>query len=393
MRILSVLILILVLACSAQAAKLQVFWAAGGHLNMVSTNYKIADIKGMAIAGRLTGGGISADAGATSAYEDLPGEVVPPGTVRLLIDRQADTADSNVRLWWGTVDAPDIYYALTLEAAATSWTGAYLTDSGGRTTAASGFGPDTLGGLHLIHRLQVGGGLDQAYYKALIAGNSPATFLPAAWGVGKVNAFVTAPTGSELLRYSLISVPFVQADYNLNRAIGQQLTPAPSKGDATEIWSYSGTSFGSQKYLTSGGWVVVEGASDFSVSIGDGYVIKTKPGHSDKTITIVGDAKRDSFGPRRIGSSLYTFLGNPYPLARPLNDMGLSGALAGADSGLADQIWGWNGSSFGDQAYLKTGSGWVALSGSGISYLGIGKAYIFRKNPTAPAGFDWRLSP
>jgi len=389
--IISLLLIVGVLPAWARVPIVMV--VPGGTLESLTTSYKVMDIKGQALIGKTSGGGITVEVGGTAFWR---GEEAPPGTVRLSIERVADTVNSDVKVRWGSSRVPDVYASSVYPGSVTDWNQIVFGATTPPSVISADFSP-TNPSEYVNHRRQVGAGLEQAYYKALIAGNDKATYLPSAEGVGKFNLSVPGPHGSELLKYSLIAVPFLQYDYDLDKAIGQQLTANASKGNATEIWSYGVTNFSSQKYLSPAGWVTVEGTSGFIASLGEGYVIQTKLGHADKTITIVGEVKRDGFGPRTVGANLYTFFGNPYPIYKPLANIGMSaidGALQGSDSGLADQIWGWTGSDFGNQVYLRTGASWTTFTGSGISSLEAGKAYVLRRNPSAPlGGFNWRFNP
>ncbi|MEA3494085.1 MAG: hypothetical protein U9R38_06850 [Candidatus Margulisiibacteriota bacterium] len=252
---------------------------------------------------------------------------------------------------------------------------------------------------------QVGNDPKEIYFKALIAGtptSDPNHGLGETAAVGKFNAVVAKPPAGKDYAYSFVSVPFLVSNPSAQSVFGDQLSSAGSKAEATELWGWTGTTFGNQMYLSdSTGWETVPGFSAVSATPGFGFVFKTKSAsaQNDSTLSMVGKVINVGFGPITIASNTYTFLANPYPATMGLKAAGLSaadGVKAGAGSGLADQFWGWTGDTFGEQAYYNTtADDWQAIAGfSLVSDLGPARTFVYKRNPDAPAGgFNWSVGP
>lgn len=217
--------------------------------------------------------------------------------------------------------------------------------------------------------------------------------------VGKFDVEIFPPAEGAAFRYNFISSPLVQYDENLDSVFGKQLPSSSRQAKATEIWGWTGTSFGDQAYLSQNGWVKINTNNDapnFKNEYGVGYIIKTKSGQEQVFLTLVGMVNTDFAYNGKIGvrSNMYTSLGDPIPKTISLANLGLNEVLRkGNDSGLGDQLWGWTGSSFGSQAYLHTSGEWMQVGGVQERLLGFGpgKAYLLKRINAQDGKVDWRM--
>lgn len=341
---------------------------------------------------------------------------VDEGPVMLDITRAADAVGSELIIIWSIntaefptlgPDQPIDVYMLTGDGSGrfttggTSWT--KIIENNALTPAGTGF---TLGvpTKTFVYPNQVGRDPKEVYFKGLVTGSSidDATYgLPGAAAAGKYNAVVAKPASGASYKYSFVSVPFVTPDPSTGAVFGSQVPSAANSGNATELWGWTGTTFGNQMFLSSTGWQTISGFTPVSVTVGQGYVFKTKSASAteDRTLTTVGKVLNVPFGPVKVGANLYTFIGNPYPTKYGLKSAGFSasaGVHGSTASGNADQYWGWTGNTFGEQDfYNSTADDWQALSSfTLLDGLGPSRTLVYKRNPGAPGGgFNWRLSP
>ena len=311
-----------------------------------------------------------------------------------------ERAGENIRLTWDQVKYPNpIIYVLTGDG-----TGQYVDNNVGDnwklvTDASIKDEFDSATSLsdgELIHKNQVGNVSThpEVYYKIF---NGAAGDFGAAPAVGKFDAVVSG-AGDKSYKYSFVSIPFGVTDTSANYVFGSQVASGDAQASATELWEWTGTTFGNQQYLNkTAGWENIGGFGSVQAIPGIAYVFKTKQRSADIKITMVGTIMK-SFTPIPIAANLYSFIANPYPINIGIASVNLAdanGVYAGAGSGMADQLWGWTGDTFGDQAYYKTGTGWEAIGGfSNITSLQPGMGFVYRRNSSAAAGgFNWGFTP
>ena len=265
------------------------------------------------------------------------------GSVPLMISRESDTPGSAVVLSWTAESIPDIY------ALYGDGTGVYTNEAGFWTRVtnppADGY---TVYSDHLLHLGQVGGGSPEVYYKALTAG-SPIDLLPTADAVGKVEAvFNRYPP-----EISLFSLPLVQIDPSIDRAIGSQFGPG-----SAEIWSYynAPTSGWRSQYYDGSSWTgSIPGAQ---VESARGYWIKSLT--ASREITFVGRVASTDANVTLDTETLF-MLGNPYPRTMGWQASGLADIFT-----TNDQVWQWEGG-WQSENYDGTGS-WSGTSLPGLLF-------------------------
>ena len=341
--------------------------------------------------------------------------MVDEGPVMLDIARAANTEGSELVITWSInttefptlpPDQPIDVYMLTGDGS-----GQFVTGGTGwnkiidnNALIASGFTID-VPTKTFRYQNQVGRDPKEVYFKGLVTGSAvdDLTYgLPGAAAAGKFNAVVEKPASGQTFRYSFVSVPFVVPDPSPDAVFGSQVPAASVQSNATELWGWTGSpeGFGERMYLTSGGWVTETGVNPVSVTVGRGYVFRTKPAATeDKTVTTVGKVLNVPFGPVNVGLDLYEFLGNPYPTKYGLKSAGFSvaaGVKGATTSGSSDQFWGWTGIDFGEQDfYNTTADDWQLISpASLLDGFGPTRTLVYRRSPAAPSGgFNWRMTP
>jgi hypothetical protein len=163
---------------------------------------------------------------------------------------------------------------------------------------------------------------------------------------------------------------------------------------ATELWGWTGTAFNNEMYLdaTTHKWAAINGFAAVTVAPTACYVFRTKPGSSDKVVTVLGNVVYDA-GATTVGANLYSFLADPYPISVSLATSRLViGAIKATSSGYADQLWGWTGTAFGQQVYYNTNNGWTPVGTyAAITTLKPGSGYVYRRYTLG--GFSWGFNP
>jgi len=368
--------------------------SSGGRTDLTSPtgNYKMLDNKGEPAIGWATASGNGLGLGAI--YGEVVGwSMVPPGSredpyVRnIRIRRVGPNEGDALRILFdllGTYDGRRIYLwryptteAGTYQERASLWGNI---DSATFPSGASSDRSFTVSG-------QVRTGDPQAYYRVESGGIGTALAgLPV---VGKVNLRILGN-----MKYSLISIPFIQEDNSWNTVFGDQLD-AGNLTMAHLIFGWDGTGFSyGIKRDAAGTW------SNFLDNMpcdrGLGYFVYSQPGTADRFPTIVGKVVSLEYE-AWIGDTTYTLIGDPFPLRKDLKfaDFGESGATSGylAD---ADQIFGWDGTGYGLSNYFSgPGSSWSPIAASTDLEVGKGYFYYVKTSGRPPSGraFDWRFNP
>lgn len=337
--------------------------------------------------------------------------LIDEGPVILEIVRDGDNVGDSISVTWSinTADFPalgpndpvDIYMLLgdgTGQFTTAGWTLTPILNNN-----LQGFPDITLANKTFTYANQVGNNLQaEVYFKGVIAGSAPndATYgLSGAAAVGKFNVTVAKPPAGEAYAYSFVSVPFVTVT-DPNVVFGNQLAAAGSKANATELWGWTGATFGQQMYLEPGGWQTISGFLPVLAAPGLGYIIKTKSSAADdKIVSLVGKVLNTQYGPVNIAAGTYSFLGNPYPKELTLKAAGFTSAAGvhdGLSSGYSDQFWGWTGTTFGDQVYYNTpGDDWETVGSFALmGDLSPTRGLVYKRHPQAPAGgFNWSFGP
>jgi hypothetical protein len=337
--------------------------------------------------------------------DEIPTEL-EEGAVILAVERVSDAPGSALKVSWelnpeysSPTDTVDIFFVIGEYGS--DFTLKVIEDDVLAATAPTGV---SLGTKSFEWPGQVGAGHPEIYFKGCLTGmadESGPTGLAGNIAVGKYNALVAAPVGPKTYKYSFVSVPFFSSDPSADAVFGEQLFGADSKANATELWGWTGTTFGDQMYLKSGtGWLPIGAFTPINVSLGSGYVFKTKQSATeDRQLTLIGKVINVAFEPISLGANLYSFIGNPYPKYFSLSDANLtsaSGVFGGEGSGYADQLWGWTGDTFGEQVYFNsTDSNWQAIgSFTALTGLAPARTFVYRRNSGAPTGgFDWGFGP
>ena len=261
----------------------------------------------------------------------VPGEPPPAGTVRLTISRVADTVGSDVRVSWPGPE-PNIYVltgggtgVYTNEVSAWNWIDPLnLTDE-----------YDFYSG-YMIHLGQVGAGVREVYYKALIAGLDPRLYLASAEAVGKFDIPLLGTPG-----VNQVNITLSPADTNPNAVIGTQLNAGST------IWSWTGAGYNSGYF--SGIW----STGVASVVPNEGYWIITPTG---RRLTIVGSVLNADQNIALGDKNVYMF-GNSYAAPNPLTASQLSTVFNTGDS-----VWRWTNTASGgyDSVYYMGANTWSA---------------------------------
>lgn len=386
---------------------------SGGGGRLSGGNYRLFDIKCTPFVGTLTGNGYGMDVDGVGVFYPETEEVVvvEEGPVILTIERAGDDKGDPILITWtiNTADFPNLNSSdpVDIYMLVGQGEGEYHPTQGwekvvGNNGIQPGYSGDfdiNAGARTLTYIGNVGAGARESYFKGLIATSNVSDQvygLPGATAVGKMNIAV-AGAGSSAYKYSFVSVPFA-GGVSADEAFGKQLPAAASKAEATELWGWTGVTFGQQEFLhETDGWTPIGGFGDVRVKPTSGYVFKTKSGSSNRDITVVGKVLRE-FAPVNIGANLYSFMANPFLRNLAITTVNLNaggGVYGGEGAGYADQLWGWTGDTFGDQAYYDTNTGWQPISGfQAINTLQPGRGLVYRRNGSAPAGgFNWGFTP
>lgn len=370
-----IIVLILLVLVSPGLAKIPaLFVAPGGTLESFTSSYRLMDIKGQALVGKTSGGGISLEAGGTAFWR---GEEAPPGTVRLSIERAADARGSAVRVRWASTRVPDIYMASSYPGA--DWTRIVDGTAVPPSVISADFSPSSPTE-YIDHRNQVGTGISQVYYKGLIAGNDMATFLSSAEAVGKFNW--TCAQG-----FNLVSLPFRSfGTTEVAAVVGTQLPSALSTEPSNNIYNYEEAAGASYKasYISSA-WSFT---SPFRLNLSKGYWVEVnKPQSPEPTIvTVVGAVNEEASRSIIRGFNL---LGSPLAASREVEAARFTAGTPGAFSGTAVDP--------GDQIYVYDPSATAVLTDGRFAFsspfsLRVGRGFWYEAKKGGPyTPYNWTI--
>jgi hypothetical protein len=226
----------------------------------------------------------------------------------LFITREGDAPGSNIRLTWATVGAVDIWTKTgTFETNTASWVKEFSNVSGTFQVDSSN---------------TVGSGINK-WYKIVPAGTSLTTAMLSDEVLGKWD--YSLGVGN-----TLISLPFIPFDTDLDSVIGKQLTAAPFlfsiNADIIQT-QIGGTQVSA--YLSSGTnlWT---STSLVSMEPDIGYIIQIKNGNPSRVITVVGKTTSVARAIQLSGGTGVTnYVGTCYPVKVALNSSGLAPLLSG----------------------------------------------------------------
>jgi hypothetical protein len=227
------------------------------------------------------------------------------------ITRLGDTPGSGISLSWAFTGAPtavDVWVKTgTFETGTANWTKQFTTSVGATSWT------DPL--------VTVGDG-NIKWYKLVPAGGSFSSTLLSTDVLGKFDILLNKGA-------SLISLPFIPADLDINKVIGNQLTGGSPFGGTPDTiqTNVNGTLLSS--YLNGSG--IWNTAQISTMEPDRGYFININYANVAKTITLAGKTTPtrrtvDLIG----GTGTFNYVGSCYPLNISLNSSDLAGLLAGA---------------------------------------------------------------
>jgi hypothetical protein len=292
----------------------------GAILNMQGTSPPyLDDIKGQAVIGVSTGGGITGYWGAGYwLWVALgPGEYVP-----LSISRQG----SDVRITWDNAQFPSIHIFIL---GSNDLNNLYVHGPTGWSDLGA------FSGGEYIHTDQVGLGYTQCYYKAFVQASPTVSDFVSAECVAKINITVPQDGGLNLMGLPLYAGP-VSGTFVDQLPAGEEINLYPRSGGGLD--SIRATSTG-----------VV--GQDFSIDPTIGFWMKN-PGSSDITITFMGSL--DAWAYEKPLEQL-DLSGNPLPINIPSSNIGSDGDVINPQSG------------GGLDRFVRSGGNWPGFQSLGLT--------------------------
>jgi|GEM_PF-2161703 len=298
---------------------------SGGSGTMRGQNYNLFDVKATPLVGTMVGSGYTLEVGVGVFFPpEAPstGFVTGEGPVILHIRRAADTPGSDIVITWevNTASFPILnpnssvdIYMLTGDG-----TGQYHPTSGWEKIVANnalvsgvtGFTIDS-SNKTLTYQGQVGGGENEAYFKALITGSATgdATYgLPGAVAVGKVNVMIYGNR-----KYNMIGVPLLQSSDSIDEVLSAGL-----RKNGIELLKFDNNSQEYRGAYYDNGWQ----GKTIDLKNGDGIWVYN-PLSSDLTLTIVGKVPNASIDVQVYGGGKYNMLALPHVQSGTLTMVGL----------------------------------------------------------------------